>query len=165
MLQSGYLPVALETLLLRAQLQAASGSMQASQADMARALELGEPEGIISIFVEEGQPIADVLTLLLERSRLAPVFASYIRSILAAFPSAVPQVNSPVKPESIIEPLTERELDVLRLIADGFKYEEIAVKLFISLNTVRTYIKGIYGKLEVNSRSQAVLIARQNQIL
>ena len=163
--QGGYLPIALETLLLRAQLQAASGDTQASLADMTRALELGEPEGIISIFVEEAQPVVDGLALLIDRRRLSPGLAGYVRMILAASPNAYLHLKSPLEPAAMVESLTERELDVLRLIAEGLKYEEIAGKLFISLNTVRTYVKGIYGKLDVNSRSQAVLIARQNQIL
>ncbi|MHC1772028.1 MAG: LuxR C-terminal-related transcriptional regulator [Flexilinea sp.] len=165
MIQSGYLPVALETLLLRAQLQAVSGNMQASLADITCALDLGEPEGIISMFVEEGQPITNTLALLLERNRLSPVLASYIRRILAAFPNAGLQPKSPLEPASMIEPLTERELDVLRLIADGLKYEQIAGRLYISLNTVRTYVKGIYGKLYVNNRTAAITQARQNKLI
>ena len=65
----------------------------------------------------------------------------------------------------MIEPLTDRELDVLRLIADGLKYEEIAGRLFISLNTVRTYVKGIYGKLNVNNRSRAIAQAQQYKLI
>ena len=165
LLLGGYLPIALETLLLRAQLQAASGNMQASLADATRALELGEPEGIISIFVEEGQPIADILALLIERRRLTPVLASYVRTILAAFPNADLQHESQFKPVVMIEPLTERELDVLRLIAEGLKYEQIAGKLYISLNTVRTYVKAIYAKLDVNNRTTAIAQARQNKLI
>jgi DNA-binding CsgD family transcriptional regulator len=54
---------------------------------------------------------------------------------------------------------------VLRLIAEGLKYEEIAGRLFISLNTVRTYVKGIYGKLNVNNRSKAIALAHQLKLL
>ena len=65
----------------------------------------------------------------------------------------------------MIEPLTERELDVLRLIAEGLKYEQIAGKLYISLNTVRTYVKAIYAKLDVNNRTAAITKARQNKLI
>jgi LuxR family maltose regulon positive regulatory protein len=61
--------------------------------------------------------------------------------------------------------LTDRELDVLRLIAQGLKYKEIGAKLFISLNTVRYHVKAIYGKLDVNNRTQAIAKARQHRIL
>jgi LuxR family maltose regulon positive regulatory protein len=67
--------------------------------------------------------------------------------------------------DEMIEALTDRELDVLRLIADGLKYEEIAGTLFISLNTVRTYVKGIYGKLNVNNRSQAIAQAHEYKLI
>ena len=66
---------------------------------------------------------------------------------------------------ALIDPLTDRELDVLRLMAGGLKYKEIASKLFISLNTVRFHVKTIYGKLSVNNRTQAIERARQLQIL
>jgi len=65
----------------------------------------------------------------------------------------------------MLEPLTERELEVLRLIAEGLKYEEIAGRLFISLNTVRTYVKAIYGKLSVNNRTQAIACAREMKLI
>jgi LuxR family maltose regulon positive regulatory protein len=61
--------------------------------------------------------------------------------------------------------LTDRELDVLRLMAEGLKYKEIAARLFISLNTVRFHVKAIYGKLNVNNRTQAIQRARQLRIL
>jgi LuxR family maltose regulon positive regulatory protein len=66
---------------------------------------------------------------------------------------------------ALIELLTDRELDVLRLMARGLTYKEIAARLFISLNTVRFHIKAIYGKLNVNNRTQAIEAARQHQIL
>ena len=61
--------------------------------------------------------------------------------------------------------MTDRELDVLRLMTEGLKYEEIAKRLFISLNTVRSHVKAIYGKLNVNNRIKAIEMARQLQIL
>lgn len=162
---SGFLLTALETLLLRAQLQAVVGNLEASLADTLSALELGEPEGIISVFVEEGQPVADALQLLLEHRPRQPAQAAYVRTILAAFPGARPPAEPGSGPEPLVEPLTERELNVLRLMAGGLKYEEIAGQLFISVNTVRTYVKAIYGKLAVNSRFQAVERARQVKLI
>ena len=67
--------------------------------------------------------------------------------------------------EHLIEPLTERELDVLKLIVSGLKYREIAEKLFISQNTVRFHVKSIYSKLNVNNRTQAIQAARRLRIL
>ena len=81
-----HLPVALQTLLLRAQLYTALGDDQAGMADAARALELAEPDGFISIFLEEGQSIAQIITTLLKRQIPAGVKVTYIQQILAAFP-------------------------------------------------------------------------------
>ena len=66
---------------------------------------------------------------------------------------------------ALIDPLTDRELDVLGLMKEGLKYKEIAERLFISQNTVRFHVKAIYGKLSVNNRTQAIERARQLQIL
>jgi LuxR family maltose regulon positive regulatory protein len=145
-------------------------------------LELGEPEGFISIFVEEGKPIAEALTNLLKQDRLWTVQPAYVKNILAALArsqppgatregqpaSILPAGTGPVAQgelASLIEPLTDRELDVLRLMAEGLKYEEIAERLFISLNTVRSHVKTIYDKLDVKNRTKAIEMARHLHLL
>jgi len=167
-LQGQYIIVALEALLLRAQVHAALGNSQASQADYARALELAEPEGFIGVFVEQGPPVAEALANLVEQHRLGAVQPVYVEHILAAFsrlrPPGAARGEQPA-PSALIEPLTGRELDVLRSMAEGLKYKEIAARLFISLNTVRFHVKAIYGKLNVNNRTQAIEVARQLRIL
>jgi LuxR family maltose regulon positive regulatory protein len=186
-LQGQYLVVALEALLLRAQMHAVLGNSQArltadlaasgqscSQADYARALELAEPEGFIGVFVEQGPPVAEALANLVKQNQLGTVQPGYVERILAAFPRAQPPApdlpagTGPaalIEPVALIEPLTDRELDVLRLMAEGLKYKEIAARLFISLNTVRFHVKAIYGKLDVSNRTQAIEMARQLRIL
>jgi LuxR family maltose regulon positive regulatory protein len=129
-LQRQYIPVALETLLLRAQMHAVLGNDQASQADYASALELAEPEGFINPFIEEGSPVAEALAVLLKQDQIGavqPVYVKrmpFIRNILAAFSS--PQPSAQKEPAVVIEPLTDRELDVLRLMAQGLKYRNSA---------------------------------------
>jgi len=176
--------VALEALLLRAQMYAALAGGQAnpathlaaSQADYVRALELGEPEGFIGVFVAQGPPVAEALATVAKQNRLGTVQPGYVERILAAFSSPqppgatrdeplAPDLPAKTEPVPLIEPLTDRELDVLRLMAEGLKYREIAAKLFISLNTVRFHVKAIYGKLGVNNRTQAIEMARQLRIL
>jgi LuxR family transcriptional regulator, maltose regulon positive regulatory protein len=164
-LQYNYTPFAMETILVRAQLHAALGDDLASLADLVQALELGQPEGCISIFVEEGPLVASALKHLLDQKLPGTIRPDYIRQILSAFPT--PKTYGPggrnQSPE--YEPLTERELDVLRLIADGMKYEEIARKLFISLNTVRSHVKAIYGKFGVDNRTKAIEMAHEMRLL
>jgi LuxR family maltose regulon positive regulatory protein len=179
-LQGQYLIVALEALLFRAQMYAALGgdesNLAASQADYARALELAEPEGFIGVFVEQGLPVAEALAHLVAQNQF-DVQPGYVERILAAFsrrqppPAATrgeqtaPHLPTETESVALVEPLTERELDVLRLMAEGLKYKEIAARLFVSLNTVRFHVKAIYGKLDVNNRTQAIEAARQLCIL
>jgi LuxR family maltose regulon positive regulatory protein len=180
-LQGQYLVVALEALLLRAQIHVVLGNSQAglatdlaasgqscSQADYARALELAGPEGFIGVFVEQGPPVAEALANLVKQNQLGTVQPGYVERILAAFSRAqppAPDLPALIEPVALIEPLTDRELDVLRLMAEGLKYKEIAARLFISLNTVRFHVKAIYGKLDVSNRTQAIEMARQLRIL
>jgi LuxR family maltose regulon positive regulatory protein len=166
-LQGQYILVVLEALLLRAQMRAALGSsasnLAASQADYVRALELAEPEGFIGVFVEQGGPVAEALANLVRQNQLGAVNLDYVERILAAF-SAL-QLPDETVPAALIEPLTDRELEMLYLMAEGLKYKEIAERLFITLNTVRYHVKTIYGKLNANSRTQAIEMARQLRIL
>jgi LuxR family maltose regulon positive regulatory protein len=167
-LQGRYIPVALEALLLRAQMHAALGNSQNSQADYIHALELAEPEGFIGVFVEQGPLVAEALANLVKQKQLGTAQPGYVEHIMAAFSRSQLSdlaLSVETRPAALIEPLTERELDVLRLMAQGLKYKEIATRLFISLNTVRFHVKAVYGKLDVNNRTQAVEQARQLQIL
>ena len=172
-LQRHFIPIAIETLLLRAQLYAVLAKQSASRADLVNALELGEPEGFISIFVEEGPPIETALQNLIAKGTTTSTQKAYIERILAAFPIAHTSVSktsdSSLQTADKIHPpvaaLTERELEVLNCMADGMTYEEIASKLYISLNTVRTHVKSLYGKLVVNNRTRAIAQARRQGLI
>jgi LuxR family maltose regulon positive regulatory protein len=172
--KSQQLLVVLEALLMRAQLHARLGDHPASVGDYVKALGLAEPEGFIGVFVEHGQPVAKDLADLVKRKQLGGnVRPDYVERILAAFSGArlthddrpVPVPSAEIGPMSLIEPLTERELEVLSLMVMGLKYKEIATRLFISQNTVRFHVKAIYAKLNVNNRTQAIEKARQLRIL
>ncbi|MCC6147258.1 MAG: hypothetical protein IT308_06780 [Anaerolineaceae bacterium] len=118
-----------------------------------RSLTLAEPEGYIRLFVDEGTEVAILL------KRLAQT--EYIHALLAAFPAEGRPGFASRQVDGIIEPLSERELEVLRLLAQGLKYIEIAEQLVVSMNTVRFHIKSIYGKLSVGKQVKAVERARE----
>jgi LuxR family transcriptional regulator, maltose regulon positive regulatory protein len=105
-----------------------------------------------------------LLEKLLRQNQIGHVRPKYIKDILSAF-SPTPPSRPESKPQPLIEPLSDREMDVLRLMAQGLKYKEIAAQLFISLNTVRYHVKAIYEKLAVNNRTQAIQKAQQLEIL
>ena len=163
------IPIALETLLLRAQLYAALGNNDASLTDYVSALELAGPEGFIGVFVEQGQPVAEALAHLAQQNRVETIQPDYVERILAAFhasqsPAAMPDKRFATLPAPV-QPLTDREREVLSLMAVGLKYKEIAAHLFISMNTVRYHVKAIYGKLNVNNRTQAIESARKLRLV
>jgi LuxR family transcriptional regulator, maltose regulon positive regulatory protein len=160
--------LALETLLLRARMHSLLGDQSASRGDYARALELAEPEHIISIFIEQGSPVAEAIKNVLRTNTPATVHPDYLRQLQDAFSALHPQAEEQTGgagTTALIEPLTDREIDVLRLMAEGLKYKEIATRLFVSQNTVRYHVKSVYGKLNVNNRTQALKQARQLGLL
>ncbi|CAG0935245.1 HTH-type transcriptional regulator MalT [Thermoflexales bacterium] len=130
-----------------------------------RALTLAEPGGYVRLFVDEGEPMRFlILDCRLRIEKSSAQLHSYIDRLLTAFPaaqeSAVQLQPSALSPQPLIEPLSDRELEVLRLIAEGYANQEIAQRLVVALSTVKTHINNIYGKLAVQSRTQAVARAR-----
>jgi LuxR family maltose regulon positive regulatory protein len=169
-LQCRQIPVALETFLLRSQMHALLGNERDSLADVAKALELGEPEGFISIFVEEGQPIAGALQILFKHNLPENVQPAYVQEILSTFPKTfhrMPARETTTAAESLplIESLTPRELEVLQLIAAGDSNQTIASKLVITLSAVKKHTGNIFNKLNVKSRTQAIVRARELGLL
>jgi LuxR family maltose regulon positive regulatory protein len=137
---------------------------------LSSALALGEPEGYVRNFVNLGPPMRDLLQTYARRG-VAPRNA-YVSRLLAAFPDyefeSVPAL--PTQPErreidDLLEPLTERELQILHLLSARRSYREIAEELSLSLNTIKWYAKNIYAKLGVNNRSQAASRARELSLL
>jgi LuxR family maltose regulon positive regulatory protein len=108
----------------------------------------------VRTFIEEGESMAR----LLRRALTEGTELEYASRLLAAFDES-PQAASPAA-QALVEPLTERELEVLRLIAGGLSNREIARELVVAVSTVKTHINHIYGKLDVKNRTQAVARAR-----
>jgi LuxR family maltose regulon positive regulatory protein len=173
----------LEILIVLALAHQARGDAPAALAALERALALAEPEGYVRIFVDEGEEMRSLMAdcgreysarLRIEKQgqRESSAIIEYTHDLLAAFvqPAAVPQSAirqaEYSRPQSVmIEPLSERELDVLRLLGTELSGPEIADRLSVSLNTVRTHTKNIYGKLGVNSRRAAVRRAEEAGLL
>ncbi|MHC4432679.1 MAG: LuxR C-terminal-related transcriptional regulator [Planctomycetota bacterium] len=155
----------LEGLILLALLFSVQGETDQALVYLEKALSIGEPEGFIRIFVDEGPPMASLLYEALSRG-VAP---DYVRQLLTAFSIAEPGQAGPSStptPESdLIEPLSERELEVLQLIAEGLTNPEIASRLFLSLHTIKAHARNIYSKLGVHNRTQAVTRARALGVL
>jgi len=148
-LDGGRAGSAIEILMLQALALQAGGDVRAALVPLERALALAEPEGYVRMFVNEGAPLAALLQAAAKRG-VAP---TYVRALQSAFRPG--EDRRPID-QALIEPLSERELDVLRLLATDLDGPEIASELVVSLHTVRSHTKNIYAKLGVNNRRAAV---------
>ena len=124
---------------------------------------LAEPEGYIRLFVDEGAP----MLALLRHARTRGIVPGYVATLLAAFGeqhvSDLPLHSA--RPSPLVEPLTEREREVLRLLLEGASNREIAHRLVLSVNTVKRHVYNLCGKLGVQSRTQAIIRARDLDLL
>ena len=138
----------------------AQGLCSQALVTLTQALERAATQGYVRTFVDEGPPMAGLLYEALSRG-IAP---DYVRRLLAAFPNIEPEqaglLNTPLPESDLIEPLSERELEILQFIAEGLTNREIASRLFLALNTVKAHCGNIYGKLDVHNRTQAVARAQ-----
>jgi LuxR family maltose regulon positive regulatory protein len=156
----------IEMRLLRILIFTLKADTAAALTELKLALALGEPGGFVMIFVSKGNHVADLLEEILAVKKKdhdaakAGFSLSYAQKILSAFKAGMPP-----KIEGLMDPISERELEVLHLIAAGLSNREIADKLFISLNTVKTHTKNINSKLDVNSRTRAVARAKELGLL
>lgn len=154
----------IEILVLQALAYEAQGNVAAALVALQRALMLAEPEGYIHIFVDEGPVMAALLhaaekdDATKEDTAKNNTVQAYMRQVQEAF--AKREERMPVT-QDLVEPLNERELQILRLAAAGHKNKEIAAELVISLNTVLYHTKNLYGKLGVNKRTLAIIKARE----
>jgi LuxR family maltose regulon positive regulatory protein len=152
----------IEILALKAVALQAVGDHAGAMRALERALRIGEPEGFVRTFVDEGAPMAALLSAYYARG--SAVGRGYVEMLLAAL-GAAPGAGREGRPSAMVEPLTERELEVLHLVADGLSNEEIAEQLIIAIGTVKAHVHHIYGKLEVSGRVQALVRARELDLL
>ena len=164
---------AIEALILQSLAYQAQGEQARAHASLKHAMKLAEPEGYVHIFVDEGEP----MRLLISDSRLqigkqgrlgSQSLFSYADKLLSAFPQPAATTPKPknenLKPV-IVEPLSNRELEVLKLLQSELSGPEIAEKLIVSPNTFRTHTRNIFNKLGVNNRRAAVRRAEELDLL
>jgi LuxR family maltose regulon positive regulatory protein len=134
------------------------GDIEPAVAVLKDALRLAEPQGYVHVFVDEGGAVRDLLGRM---ERQAGRQGKYLGKLLAAFEDETTAQSAGEKdhpePQPLDEPLSERELEVLQLICQGYSNREIAQKLVISIHTVKRHNYNIYAKLEVGNRAQAIL--------
>ncbi len=168
----GRTPRVIELLVLQALTHQTLGDRPAAVSTLERALSLAEPEGYVRTFLDEGEQVIDLLRRVAGSS--SPV-ASLALRLLAASLEQVP-ATSGAKPEPtsaalrlpivpLVESLSERELEVLRLIGDGLSNRQIADRLVISVATAKKHVENVHGKLGVHSRTQALARAQELRLL
>jgi LuxR family maltose regulon positive regulatory protein len=157
----------IEILTLQALILQKEGDTARAASVLGRALTLAEPEVYVRMFVDEGDPMAALLRHLPAHGALS----GYADRLLVALRQSDGYNRRPIGPtipmyrQPLSEPLSERELEVLRLVASGSSNREIARELHVSLGTVKTHINNTYRKLGANSRTRAVARARDLNLL
>jgi LuxR family maltose regulon positive regulatory protein len=150
--------------ILRALAFHAEGDDRAAMTALVEALNLAEPGGYVRIFVDEGPAMVCLLRLAVSQG-ISPAYAA---RLLAGFDGpavARREATQHPRPQPLVEPLSAREMDVLRLLAVGMSNPEIAESLFIAVSTVRSHCKSIYAKLDVHRRWDAVQRAQELGLL
>ncbi|HEU4387331.1 MAG TPA: LuxR C-terminal-related transcriptional regulator [Blastocatellia bacterium] len=141
----------------------AAGNPDAAQENLGRALEMGEPETYTRVFVDEGDRIHEVLGQLyqtLKKRDISLGFSrDYVERLLLVVKATAPE-RSTAQGVTLVEEFSERELEVMRLIAAGLSNQEIADKLFVAVTTIKWHVTNIFGKLGVRTRTQAVAKAK-----
>jgi LuxR family maltose regulon positive regulatory protein len=160
-----------QILVLQAMALQATGRGEQARAALTRALALAEPEGYVRTFIDQGAPMGEMLATILAAQRTrrdepSHRMAGYVTRLLAALAGERPGEKPAALPSpALVEPLSAREMEVLRLLATDLSTPEIARELVVSANTVRSHVKCIYGKLNAHGRIEAIQQARELGLL
>jgi LuxR family maltose regulon positive regulatory protein len=148
-------------------LQAKGDKKQALQL-LGEVLALAEPSGFVRLFLDEGTPMAQLLATAAAQG----IMPNYVRKLLAGFAMEAPDhreekvtLPSAHSVQPLLEPLSQRELEVLQLIAEGLSNQEISARLFLALSTVKGHNRVIFDKLQVQRRTEAIARARELGLL
>lgn len=144
----------LQTIILQAIEQFSRGEIKGSVALLSEALALAAPEGFIRSFLDLGIPMAQ----LLDEAHSRGIMPEYTDKLLTGFPTPQREAKSS---QHLIEALSQREIDILQLIAQGYSNEEIGRKLFLAVSTVKGHNRNIFEKLQVQRRTEAVALAHK----
>jgi LuxR family maltose regulon positive regulatory protein len=165
--EGGRMGSVIEILVLQALVYQAQDNIPLALTPFARALSLAKPEGYVRIFVDEGIE----MTRLLSEAAAKKIIPDYVSSLQALFETEKQKskdkssISSDPPAQPLIEPLSKRELEVLRLIAQGLSNRAIGERLFVALDTVKGHNRNIFGKLQVQRRTEAVARARELGLL
>jgi LuxR family maltose regulon positive regulatory protein len=155
----------LRVMALQAIALQAHGEQEKAVHLLVEALALAAPGGFIRLFVDEGRPMAHLLS---EAAALG-MLPDYLGKVLAACEAEEQKredpSSRPLPAQPLIEPLSQRELEVLQLMAQGLSNQEISERLFLALSTVKGHNRNIFGKLQVQRRTEAVARARELGLL
>jgi LuxR family maltose regulon positive regulatory protein len=155
---------AIEILILQALAHQAQGDLPAALLPLQHALALAEPQGYVRTFLDEGENMRG----LLREASAHEIMPDYTDKLLAAFEAE--KRKSEDKPDlpptqPLIDPLSQRELKILQLIAQGLSNREIGERLFLALDTIKGHNRKIFDKLQVQSRTEAIARARELGLL
>jgi LuxR family maltose regulon positive regulatory protein len=149
-------------LLLDALALYAQGETASAITALKRALALAEPENYVRSFLDIGKPMQELLLWSLDSQSLSEQhLRSYVSRLLSHFGADISAEIKQPTGDALIEPLSQRELDVLRLIAKGLSNREISEQLFLALSTVKGHTRIIFDKLQVQRRTEAVARAHE----
>lgn len=155
----GFVKQLIELSLLESMIHEVMGEKEKALVSLKNAIIHGAQVGFVRIFVEEGPAMAELLEKILDSNFDIP--RAYVKKLLSAF-----RLSKLIKTDDgLVERLSERELEVLRLIAAGLSNNKIMEELFISLSTVKTHLRNIYSKLNIHSRTEAIVKAKELDLL
>jgi LuxR family maltose regulon positive regulatory protein len=167
---TGSMGIAIEILAVEALAAGARDDEAQAMGALARALSLAEPEDYVRTFVDEGEPMAALLSKFLRTRRKewhsspqndSPEYVSTLLAAFRGFRALSTGADAPRTVQPLLEPLSERELEVLRLVAAGKSNREIAGQLFVTVDTVKKHLTHVFNKLGASSRTRAVAQARE----